>query len=67
MKSKELEIATTTYRVAYKKGYTQCQEDIAKELEALREAIRKNTWYDEDGLPQVNLYGIDNSLLNKQD
>ncbi len=51
----------------YVMGYTQCQEDIAKELEALREAIRKNTWYDEDGLPQVNLYGIDNSLLNKQD
>jgi hypothetical protein len=29
MKTKELEIATTTYRVAYKKGYTQCQEDNA--------------------------------------
>jgi len=28
MKTKELEIALTTYRVAYKKGYTQCQEDI---------------------------------------
>jgi|LakMenE01Jun11ns_1017448.scaffolds.fasta_scaffold8880270_2 sterol desaturase/sphingolipid hydroxylase (fatty acid hydroxylase superfamily) len=27
MKTKELEIATTTYTVAYKKGYTQCQED----------------------------------------
>ena len=51
----------------YTKGYTQCQEDMAKELEALREAIRKNTWYDEDGLPQVNLYGIDSNLLNKQD
>ena len=31
MKKKELEIATTTYTVAYKKGYTQCQEDMAKE------------------------------------
>ena len=29
MKSKELEIALTTYKVAYKKGYTQCQEDNA--------------------------------------
>ncbi len=29
MKSKELEIALTTYRVAYEKGYTQCQEDMA--------------------------------------
>ena len=29
MKKKELEIATTTYTVAYKKGYTQCQEDMA--------------------------------------
>ena len=33
MKSKEeIEIATTTYTVAYKKGYTQCQEDIVEEL-----------------------------------
>jgi len=29
MKKKELEIALTTYTVAYKKGYTQCQEDMA--------------------------------------
>ena len=29
MKKKELEIAITTYTVAYKKGYTQCQEDMA--------------------------------------
>lgn len=28
MKRKELEIALTTYRVAYKKGYSQCQEDM---------------------------------------
>jgi len=33
MKKKELEIATTTYTVAYKKGYTQCQEDMFKEAE----------------------------------
>ena len=54
-------------RNAYVEGYTQCQEDIGKELEALRAAIRKNTWYDIDGNAQVNLYGIDNNLLNKQD
>lgn len=48
-------------------AYTQCQEDIGKELEALRAAIRKNTWYDIDGNAQVNLFGIDNNLLNKQD
>ena len=53
--------------IAYMTGYTQCQEDIGKELEALRAAIRKNTWYDIDGNAQVNLYGIDNNLLNKQD
>jgi hypothetical protein len=47
-------------------GYTQCQEDMGKELEALRAAIRKNTWYDIDGNAQVGLYGIDNNLLNKQ-
>jgi len=33
MKKKELEIATTTYAVAYKKGYTQCQEDMFEEAE----------------------------------
>jgi hypothetical protein len=32
MKSKELEIALTTYKVAYKKGYTQCQEDNSDKL-----------------------------------
>ena len=32
MKKKELEIALTTYTVAYKKGYTQCQKDIVEEL-----------------------------------
>ena len=32
MTTKEIEIATTTYTVAYKKGYTQCQEDMVKEL-----------------------------------
>ena len=55
------------YLNGYIDGYTQCQEDIGKELKALRAAIRKNTWYDIDGNAQVNLYGIDNNLLNKQD
>ena len=53
--------------IAFQDGYTKCQEDIGKELKALRAAIRKNTWYDIDGNAQVNLYGIDNNLLNKQD
>ena len=52
--------------LAVYRAYSQCQEDMAKELEQLRKAIRKNTWYDIDGYAQVNLYGIDNSLLNKQ-
>ena len=55
------------YLNGYIDGYNQCQEDIGKELKALRAAIRKNTWYDIDGNAQVNLYGIDNNLLNKQD
>ena len=58
---------TDKRRVGYENGYTQCQEDIGKELEALRAAIRKNTWYDIDGNAQVGLYAIDNNLLNKQD
>jgi len=33
MKKKELEIAITTYTVAYKKGYTQCQKDMFEEAE----------------------------------
>jgi hypothetical protein len=40
---------------------------MAKELEQLREDIRKNTWYDIDGYAQVNLYAINNNSLNKQD
>jgi len=51
----------------YIEGYTQCQEEMAKELEQLREDIRKNTWYDIDGYAQVNLYAINNNSLNKQD
>jgi len=33
MKKKELEIAITTYTVAYKKGYTQCKKDMFEEAE----------------------------------
>ena len=33
MKKKELEIAITTYTVAYKKGYTQCQKDMFEKAE----------------------------------
>jgi len=51
----------------YVMGYNQCQEEMAKELEQLREDIRKNTWYDIDGYAQVNLYAINNNSLNKQD
>lgn len=36
MKTKELEIALTTYRVAYKKGYTQSQEDMADNSKVTR-------------------------------
>ena len=43
MKKKELEIATTTYTVAYKKGYTQCQEDMADTSKVTRfEVIDEN-------------------------
>ena len=43
MKKKELEIAITTYTVAYKKGYTQCQEDMADTQKVTRfEVIDKN-------------------------
>ena len=45
-------------------GYTQCQKDISDKLTQLKEAIKKNTWYDEDGFPQVNLYAIENYLLD---
>jgi len=43
MTKKELEIATTTYTVAYKKGYTQCQEDMADNSKVTRfEVIDEN-------------------------
>ena len=43
MTTKEIEIATTTYTVAYKKGYTQCQEDMADTSKVTRfEVIDEN-------------------------
>jgi hypothetical protein len=43
MKKKELEIAITTYTVAYKKGYTQCQEDMDDNSKVTRfEVIDEN-------------------------
>ena len=45
-------------------GYTQCQEDTAAKFTQLKEAINKHTWYDEDGFPQVNLYAIENLLVD---
>ena len=42
MKKKELEIATTTYTVAYKKGYTKCQEDMADNMVKLANYLRNN-------------------------
>ena len=42
MKKKELEIAITTYTVAYKKGYTQCQEDMADNMVKLANYLRNN-------------------------
>lgn len=50
MKKKELEIAITTYTVAYKKGYTQCQEDMLKKEElkdwdvTLNDGLEDEVW-----------------------
>lgn len=62
MKKKELEIATTTYTVAYKKGYTQCQEDTKQ---ILLDFIKWSNAVDEYGnkLDNVDI----NNFLNKQD
>jgi hypothetical protein len=50
--------------VGFIEGYFQCEKDTADKLTQLKEAIRKHTWYDEDGFPQVNLYAIENYLLD---
>jgi len=50
--------------VGFIDGYTQCQQDTAAKLTQLKEAIKKHTWYDEDGFPQVNLYAIEDLLVD---
>jgi hypothetical protein len=68
MKTKELEIATTTYTVAYKKGYTQCQKDMAKK-KYTEEDIRKAITFGQG----IELWKEENQIedyinsLNKQD
>ena len=54
MKKKELEIALTTYTVAYKKGYTQCQKDMFEEAElkdwdvTLNDGLEKEPYVSDD-------------------
>ena len=68
MKKKELEIAITTYTVAYKKGYTQCQEDMVDKKytkEDLENAFNSGRGY---GVPD-NIKDFNSFInsLNKQD
>jgi hypothetical protein len=71
MKTKE-EIEQLAFKIygegflkcSFMHGYTQCQEDTAVKFTQLKEAIKKHTWYDEDGFPQVNLYAIENLLVD---
>ena len=67
MKKKELEIATTTYTVAYKKGYSQCQEDMA-DKKYTKEDMLKSFWAGVDCEAEngKNFEQFINSL-NKQD
>ena len=58
MKSKELEIALTTYKVAYKKGYNQCQEDMADERKMIMETLLK--------IRDCKDYGNNSSTLAKE-
>jgi len=55
MKKKELEIALTTYTVAYKKGYTQCQEDMADKKYTEEDMIKFafDTYYYISGIMKV--------------
>ncbi len=54
MKKKELEIAITTYTVAYKKGYTQCQKDMSEEAKlkdwdvTLNDGLEKEPYISDD-------------------
>jgi hypothetical protein len=73
MKKKELEIATTTYTVAYKKGYTQCQKDNADNFLSLieeykeKELPNRNTPYHYEAEIASGLNGLINYIKNKQD
>lgn len=72
MKKKELEIATTTYTVAYKKGYTQCQEDMADKRYTEEDMFKlwtKDILYcDEQEIPhEKKLFKDFINSLNKQD
>lgn len=73
MKKKELEIAITTYTVAYKKGYTQCQEDMADKkyteddmLKCWNAACVNSFGFDEESY-ELNAYSDFINSLNKQD
>jgi hypothetical protein len=55
---------TDMRRNGFEDGYTQCQQDTAAKFTQLKEAIKKHTWYDEDGFPQVNLHGIEHLLVD---
>ena len=65
MKKKELEIAITTYTVAYKKGYTQCQEDMA-DKKYTEEDIIKAIAYGQT-TKQIDYHKDFINSLNKQD
>ena len=71
MKKKELEIAITTYTVAYKKGYTQCQEDMTDKKyteEDVRHIIYKAFMLGVDrGIYTKELEDEFINSLNKQD
>jgi predicted nucleotide-binding protein (sugar kinase/HSP70/actin superfamily) len=79
MKKKELEIATTTYTVAYKKGYSQCQEDMADKKYSINDFLNMIKEYKDKELPNCNkpyhyeaeiasgLESLINYIKNKQD
>lgn len=69
MKKKELEIATTTYTVAYKKGYTQCQEDMQTLLNDLFSLWQSLAEVGEISVGKnfTKKYEELKNLLNKQD
>lgn len=51
-------------KIAFRKGYTQCQEDVAKEIEILKiKTVLKYSKYADLGRPYIRLL----NKLNKQD